>query len=117
MAPSARYVPARSIEKSPTASGANGAPPSTQTCDPSSKPRDDAKSAPSTPSASPSKVARSPSQRDNRKSDVSNYEFGDLFTPIFLEAFANLAAMPVDSRPQHLAHYTFISVLEKIISN
>ena len=44
-----------------------GAPPSTQTCDPSSKPRDDAASAPSTPYASPSKVARSPSQRDNRK--------------------------------------------------
>src|SRR5208282_4025048 len=73
MAPSARYVPARSIEKSPTASEANGAPPSTQTCDPSSKPRDDAASAPSTPYASPSKVARSPSQRDNRKRDVSNY--------------------------------------------
>ena len=49
------------------------APPSTQTCDPSSKPRDDAASAPSTPYASPSKVVRSPSQRDNRKSDVSNY--------------------------------------------
>src|SRR5208282_5867843 len=73
MAPSARYVPARSIEKSPTASEANGAPPSTQTCDPSSKPRDAAAYAPSTPYASPSKVARSPSQRDNRKRDVSNY--------------------------------------------
>ena len=73
MAPSARYVPARSIEKSPTASEANGAPPSTQTCDPSSKLRDDAASAPSTQYASPSKVARSPSQRDNRKWDVSNY--------------------------------------------
>ena len=49
-------------------------PPSTQTCDPSSKLRDDAASAPSTQYASPSKVARSPSQRDNRKWDVSNYD-------------------------------------------
>jgi Protein of unknown function (DUF2971) len=43
-------------------------------------------------------------------------EFNNLFTPVFLEAFTNLADMPTNSRPPHLAHYTSISVLEKIIS-
>ena len=38
MAPSARYAPARSIEKSPTAFAANGARNSTPTCEASSRP-------------------------------------------------------------------------------
>src|SRR5271166_310875 len=81
MAPSARYVRARSIEKSPTASEANGAPPSTQTCDPSSKPRDDAQSAPSTPYASLSKLARSPSHRQchREREQLPKFDFVKAF--------------------------------------
>jgi Protein of unknown function (DUF2971) len=48
---------------------------------------------------------------------MTSVELNDLFTPIFLEAFTNLASMPADSRPRHLAHYTSISVLEKIVQN
>src|ERR1700751_3045015 len=44
-------------------------------------------------------------------------EFGNLFTPIYLETFKNLAELPSDQRPSHLAHYTSLAVLEKIILN
>jgi hypothetical protein len=44
-------------------------------------------------------------------------QFNKLFAPIYTEEFTNLVDLPVHSRPQHLAHYTSISVLEKIISN
>lgn len=48
---------------------------------------------------------------------MTRAEFSNLFTPVFREAFTNLADMPANSKPPHLAHYTSISVLEKTISN
>ena len=44
-------------------------------------------------------------------------EFGNLFTPIYLEAFNNLADLPPAKRPSHLAHYTSVAVLEQIVKN
>lgn len=44
-------------------------------------------------------------------------EFGNLFAPIFAKTFTNLADLPDTERPSHLAHYTSLSVLEKIVSN
>jgi hypothetical protein len=44
-------------------------------------------------------------------------EFGNLFTPVYLQAFQNLVELPPAKRPSHLAHYTSVAVLEKIISN
>jgi hypothetical protein len=44
-------------------------------------------------------------------------EFTSLFDRIYIETFTNLADMPVNLRPRHLAHYTSLSVLDKIILN
>lgn len=44
-------------------------------------------------------------------------EFKSQFDRIYIETFKNLADMPVNLRPRHLAHYTSLSVLEKIVMN
>jgi len=44
-------------------------------------------------------------------------EFGSLFKPIYDTTFTNLVDLPVESRPSHLAHYTSIGALEKIVSS
>lgn len=48
---------------------------------------------------------------------MTSAEFTNLFTPVFAETFTNLVDLPAGSRPLHLAHYTSLSVLEKIILN
>jgi hypothetical protein len=43
-------------------------------------------------------------------------EFGNLFTPIYIDEFTNIVELPPEKRPSHLAHYTSLPVLEKIVS-